>query len=45
METAHRLLRSGRGADAVPELARALQLGGEVARREVDALLAKIAEG
>jgi len=45
VETANRLLRSGRGADAVPELARALELGGEEARREVDALLEKIAEG
>ena len=31
--------RSGRGADAVPALARALELGGEEARREVDELL------
>jgi ATP-dependent DNA helicase RecQ len=39
VESAGRLLRSGRGADAVRELARALDLGGEEARREVDALL------
>ena len=39
VEAAGRLLRSGRGADAVHELARALELGGEEARREVDALL------
>jgi ATP-dependent DNA helicase RecQ len=39
LEAADRLLRSGRGADAVPELARALELGGEEARREVDELL------
>jgi ATP-dependent DNA helicase RecQ len=39
LETAGSLLRSGRGADAVPALARALELGGEEARREVDQLL------
>jgi len=39
LEAADRLLRSGRGADAVPELAHALKLGGEEARREVDELL------
>jgi ATP-dependent DNA helicase RecQ len=39
LETAGKLLRSGRGADAVPALARALELGGEGARREVDELL------
>ena len=39
LETAGRLLQSGRGADAVPALARALELGGEEARREVDELL------
>ena len=44
LEGAALLLRSGRGADAVPELTRALDLGGEEARREVDALLASIAE-
>ncbi|HJQ29737.1 MAG TPA: HRDC domain-containing protein, partial [Rubrobacter sp.] len=42
LEAADRLLRSGRGADAVPELTRALELGGEEARREVDELLASI---
>jgi ATP-dependent DNA helicase RecQ len=40
LETAERLLRSGSGAAAVPELARALEVGGEEARRAVDALLA-----
>jgi len=45
VEAADLLLRSGRGADAVPELARALALGGEEARREVDAMLGKIADG
>jgi ATP-dependent DNA helicase RecQ len=39
LEAAGTLLRSGRGADAVPALARALELGGEEARREVDELL------
>jgi ATP-dependent DNA helicase RecQ len=39
LETAGRLLRSGRGADAVPALSRALELGGEEARRQVDELL------
>jgi ATP-dependent DNA helicase RecQ len=39
LETAERLLRSGRGADAVPEMARALELGGDEARREIDDLL------
>jgi ATP-dependent DNA helicase RecQ len=42
LETAERLLRSGRGADAVHELTRALELGGEEARREVDELLGTI---
>jgi ATP-dependent DNA helicase RecQ len=42
LEVADQLLRSGRGADAVPELTRALELGGEEARREVDELLASI---
>ena len=32
LAAAQRLLRDGRGADAVPELDRALQLGGEEAR-------------
>jgi hypothetical protein len=44
VEAADRLLRSGRGADAVLELARALELGGEEARREVDAMLGTIAD-
>jgi ATP-dependent DNA helicase RecQ len=39
LEAADKLLRTGRGADAVPALARALELGGEEARREVDELL------
>ena len=42
LEAAERLLRDGRGADAVPELGRALELGGEEARREVDELLGRI---
>jgi ATP-dependent DNA helicase RecQ len=42
LEAAERLLEIGRGADAVPELGRALELGGEVARREVDELLSRI---
>ena len=41
LEAAEGFLRDGRGADAVPELARALQLGGEEARREINELLAK----
>ena len=41
LQTAERLLKDGRGADAVPELGRALELGGEEARREVDELLGK----
>ena len=41
LEVAEGLLRAGRGADAVPELARALQLGGEEARHEIDGLLAR----
>ena len=45
MESADRLLRSGRGADAVRELARALELGGKEARRDVDALLKAVVEG
>ena len=44
LESAATLLRSGRGADAIPELARALELGGEDARRDVDALLGKITD-
>jgi ATP-dependent DNA helicase RecQ len=39
LEAADRLLRAGRGADAVPELARALQLGGEEAREAINELL------
>jgi ATP-dependent DNA helicase RecQ len=41
LEAAERLLKAGQGADAVPELGRALELGGEEARREVDELLGK----
>ena len=41
LEAAAGFLGDGRGADAVPELARALQLGGEEARREIDQLLAR----
>ena len=43
LESAEGLLRSGRGADAVSELARALEVGGEEARREVDGLLKSMA--
>ena len=39
LEAAELLLRSGRGADAVPELVRALETGGEEARAAVDKLL------
>jgi ATP-dependent DNA helicase RecQ len=39
LEAADRLLSSGRGADAVPELARALELGGDEARDAVNRLL------
>jgi ATP-dependent DNA helicase RecQ len=39
LETADQLLRSGRGADAVPELVRALEIGGDEARSAVDELL------
>jgi ATP-dependent DNA helicase RecQ len=39
LQAADRLLRSGRGAEAVPELARALELGGEEAREAVNELL------
>jgi ATP-dependent DNA helicase RecQ len=42
LEAADRLLRSGRGADAVPELARALQIGGDEARSAVNELLLKL---
>jgi ATP-dependent DNA helicase RecQ len=41
LEAAERHLEIGRGADAVPELGRALELGGEEARREVDELLSR----
>jgi ATP-dependent DNA helicase RecQ len=41
LEAAERLLRSGQGAAAVPELTRALEIGGEEAKRDVDALLAR----
>ncbi|MCA1715683.1 MAG: HRDC domain-containing protein [Actinobacteria bacterium] len=40
LAAAKRLLRSGQGAAAVPELARAIEIGGEEAKRDVDALLA-----
>jgi ATP-dependent DNA helicase RecQ len=39
LQAADRLLRSGRGAEAVPELACALELGGEEAREAVNELL------
>ena len=39
LKTAADLLRSGKGAEAVPELARALELGGEEAREAVNDLL------
>ncbi len=41
LEIAADLLSSGRGSDAVPELARALDLGGEEARMAVDELLSQ----
>ena len=41
LEAAEGLLGAGRGADAVPELARALQLGGDEARRAINELLAR----
>jgi ATP-dependent DNA helicase RecQ len=41
LEAAAGLIRAGRGADAVPELARALQLGGDEARQGIDELLGK----
>jgi ATP-dependent DNA helicase RecQ len=44
LEAARRLLRAGRGADAVPELGQALELGGDEARREVDELLKSTVE-
>src|SRR5215212_8940173 len=39
LEAADSLLRSGRGADAVPELTRALELGGDEAREAINELL------
>ena len=39
LEAAERLLSAGRGADAVPELSRALELGGDGAREAVNVLL------
>ena len=45
LESAERLLGEGRGADAVPELGRAIELGGDEARREVDRLLSKSGVG
>jgi ATP-dependent DNA helicase RecQ len=39
LDAAAALIRAGRGADAVPQLAEALKLGGENARVEVDELL------
>jgi ATP-dependent DNA helicase RecQ len=39
LEAASHLLRSGRGADAVPELARAMELGGDEAKSAVNDLL------
>jgi ATP-dependent DNA helicase RecQ len=39
LDAADRLLRSGQGADAIPELARALELGGDEAREAVNRLL------
>jgi ATP-dependent DNA helicase RecQ len=39
LEAATGLIRAGRGADAVPELARALELGGDEAGVEIDKLL------
>ena len=41
LEAAEGLIQAGRGADAVPELARALQLGGDEARHEIDELLGR----
>jgi hypothetical protein len=44
LEAADHHLRSGRGADAVPELARALEIGGEEARSAVNELLNLISQ-
>jgi ATP-dependent DNA helicase RecQ len=41
LEAAERHLKSGRGAAAVTELSRAIEIGGEEARKAVDALLAR----
>jgi ATP-dependent DNA helicase RecQ len=41
LEVAEGLIQVGRGADAVPELARALELGGDEARHEINELLRK----
>ena len=41
LEAAERLLKSGRGAAAVTELSRAIEIGGEEARKAVDTLLAR----
>jgi ATP-dependent DNA helicase RecQ len=40
LEAAERLLSTGSGAAAIPELARALEIGGDEAKKAVDALLA-----
>jgi len=40
LEAAEHLLRAGRGAAAVPELVRAIEIGGEEAKQAVDTLLA-----
>jgi len=45
LRSAGSLLAAGRGSEAVPELARALELGGEEARREVDELLSGVSGG
>ncbi|MGH3087925.1 MAG: RecQ family ATP-dependent DNA helicase [Rubrobacteraceae bacterium] len=42
LEAAEKLIQAGRGSEAVPELSRALELGGEEARRAVDDLLADL---
>ncbi|MCA1737645.1 MAG: HRDC domain-containing protein [Actinobacteria bacterium] len=39
LEAAESLLKAGSGAAAIPELARALEIGGEEAKKAVDALL------
>ncbi|MDQ3638539.1 MAG: HRDC domain-containing protein, partial [Actinomycetota bacterium] len=41
LEAAEGLIQAGRGADALPELARALELGGDDARQEINELLSK----